>query len=190
VDAVVCQRCFSALPEPGGEEIRCTQCGAHARLMIYPALLRPPDRGRVGETLMIDGQSSCFYHPEKAASVPCETCGRFLCTLCDIELGDRHVCPGCLGSDESGARSGLDAQRSLPDTIALDLSLIPLIPIFWWAILFTAPMVLFLCIQYWNAETSLIRRGRWRLILALLISGSELVVIVTFFFFILLGTLA
>jgi len=55
---------------------------------------------------------------------------------------------------------------------------------------FTAPMVLFLCVRYWNAETSLVRRGRWRLILALLIAGAELVLIVTFFFYILLGMMA
>lgn len=190
MDAVVCQRCHSALPAFSNNEMRCSQCGAHAKLLAFPALLRPVVRGRTGETLIVDGQSSCFYHPEKAAVLPCETCGRFLCALCDIEIGDRHVCPGCLTSDESGARSGLDAQRTLPDTIALDLSIVPVLPIFWWIAVFTAPLVLFLCIQYWNTETSLVRRGRWRLILALLIAGSQLVLIVTFLFFMVLGMLA
>lgn len=190
MDAVICQRCHSALPAVGGDEVRCDQCGAHARLLLFPALLKPPQRGRAGDALLIDGQSSCFYHPEKAAVIPCETCGRFLCALCDIELGDRHVCPGCLASDESDARTGLDSQRALPDAVALDLAVVPIIPLFWWSSVFTAPMVLFLCVQYWNAETSVVRRGRWRLILALLIAGTQLVLIVTFFFFLVLGMMA
>ena len=190
MDAVVCQRCYSALPAFDDDEVRCVQCGAHARLLLFPALLTPPKRGRPGEALLVDGQSSCFYHPEKAAVIPCETCGRFLCTLCDIELGDRHVCPGCLASDESDARTGLDAQRALPDAVALDLALVSIIPLFWWVAVFTAPMVLFLCVQYWNTETSVVERGRWRLVLALLISITELVVIVTFLFFVVLGMVA
>lgn len=136
---------------------------------------------------MVDGQTSCFYHPEKAAVLPCETCGRFLCALCDIELGDRHVCPACLGSDASEARKGLDAERSLPDNIALDLSLLPIIPLFWWVAPFTAPMVLFICVRYWNAETSLVRSGRWRFIVALLLAGTELVIMISFLFFVILG---
>ncbi len=187
MDAVVCQRCFSALPALAGQEVRCAECRAHARLMVFPALLKPQERGTAAAPLLADGQSSCFYHPEKAATIPCDKCGRFLCTLCDIKLGDDHVCPGCLASDESDARKGLDAHRFLPDTVALDLAIVPLIPFFWGLMIFTAPMVLFLCVRYWNAETSLIQRGRWRMVLALLIAGTQLVLIVTFFFFVLLG---
>lgn len=187
MDAVVCQRCFTALPHSSREEVRCTRCGARARLALFPALLKPPEISRAGESLMVDGQTSCFYHPEKAAVLPCETCGRFLCALCDIELGDRHVCPACLGSDESEARKGLDAERSLPDNIALDLSLLPIIPLFWWVAPFTAPMVLFICVRYWNSETSLVRSGRWRFIVALLLAGTELVIMISFLFFVILG---
>jgi len=186
----VCQRCFGALPESRGQEVRCTQCGARTRLSVFPALLKPRERGRTGDALLVSDQSSCFYHPEKAAVLPCDTCGRFLCALCDVELGDKHVCPACLGSDESDASAGLVTNRSLPDSVALDLSIVGALPFFWWICVFTAPMVLFMCVQYWNAETSIVRHGRWRLILALLIAGSELVLIVTFFFFILLGMMA
>lgn len=187
MEAVVCQRCYSALPDSHGREVRCTQCGAHTRLSLFPALLKPPERGRAGDTLLVDGQSSCFYHPEKAAILPCQTCGRFLCALCDIELGDMHVCPACLGLTESEARKGLIVERALPENVALDLSILPLIPIFWWLAPFTAPMVLFVCVRYWNEETSLVRHGRWRFILALLLAGTQLVVMVTFLFFVLLG---
>ena len=189
MEAVVCQRCFGALPSSDGNEVRCTTCGARTHLSIFPALLKPLEQGRAGDALLVSDQSSCFYHPEKAAVLPCDSCGRFLCALCDVELGDKHVCPACLGSDESDASAGLVTQRSLPDSVALDLALVPIFPIFWWLSVFTAPMVLFICVQYWNAETSIVRRGRWRLVLALLIAGSELVLIVTFLFFILLGLL-
>ena len=55
----------------------CPACGVPVQVEIFPALFRPLARGRDGEALMVEGESSCFYHPQKKAVVPCQGCGRF-----------------------------------------------------------------------------------------------------------------
>lgn len=49
--------------------------------------------------MLVDpSDASCFFHAGKKAAVACETCGRFLCSLCDLEFGGRHICPPCLAA--------------------------------------------------------------------------------------------
>ena len=98
----------------------CPLCGVPVQIEIFPALFRPAARGRGGEALLVAGESSCFYHPQKKAVVPCDGCGRFLCALCDCQLQSEHFCPACL---ETGRQKGrikrLENQRTLYDAIAL-----------------------------------------------------------------------
>ena len=39
--------------------------------------------------------------PEHHHHLACDNCGRFLCSLCDVDIGAGHQCPACL---ESGKR--------------------------------------------------------------------------------------
>jgi hypothetical protein len=48
----------------------------------------------------MEGEAACFFHGEKRAERSCERCGRFICALCDMPLGDKHVCPKCLDSSK------------------------------------------------------------------------------------------
>src|SRR5688572_22347721 len=128
--------------------VRCTQCqvplavefyntgvthpcpGCHAQLRVeaFVALIQPPRPGVAAEQVLVEGESSCFFHPAKKAAVACDGCGRFLCTVCDIELSGQHLCPQCL---ESGKRTGklgqIDNQRTLYDSLALALATYPLL---------------------------------------------------------------
>jgi hypothetical protein len=151
----------------------CPACGVPVQVEIFPALFRPPTRGHGGETLMIEGESSCFYHPEKKAVVPCQGCGRFLCALCDCELHGEHFCPACL---EVGRRKGrikrLENQRTLYDGIALSLAILPML--FFYFTLLTAPMALFVALRYWNAPRSIVHRTRVRFIFAILLATLQI----------------
>src|SRR5262245_64413079 len=82
----------------------CPACGASLHIEVFPALFRRLAPGSAGEAVMLDGESSCFYHPQKKAVVPCAECGRFLCALCDCELNDQHFCPACLESGKKKKR--------------------------------------------------------------------------------------
>ena len=151
----------------------CPACRVPSQVEIFPALFRPPARGRDGEALMVEGESSCFYHPQKRAVVPCQGCGRFLCALCDCELHGEHFCPACLEvGRQKGRITRLENQRTLYDGIALSVAIVPLL-IFYFTIV-TAPIALYIGIRYWNAPRSIVHRTKIRLVLAILLATLQI----------------
>lgn len=147
----------------------CPACGVPLQIEVFPALFRKIAPGQSGEAIMIEGESSCFYHPQKKAVVPCDGCGRFLCALCDCALDDRHFCPACLETGRTkGKIKNLENQRTLYDSIALALAIFPML-IFYFTII-TAPMTLFVVIRYWKAPSSILRRTKIRFLAAMVIS--------------------
>src|SRR5437879_2481038 len=101
-----CPKCKASLGESffnRTDRTPCTGCEDQLQVEVYPAVFRPASTGRDGELLMVEGESSCFFHPQKKAVVACEGCGRFLCALCDCELHGQHFCPSCL---ETGKKKG------------------------------------------------------------------------------------
>jgi hypothetical protein len=152
----------------------CPACRVPLHVEVFPALFRPPARGRGGEALMVEGESSCFYHPQKKAIVPCQGCGRFLCALCDCELRGEHFCPACL---EVGRQKGriqrLENQRTLYDGIALSAAVLPLL-IFYFTVV-TAPIALYIALRYWNAPRSIVHRTKIRLVMAIIVATLQII---------------
>ena len=172
-----CPKCQASLTEVYLNRptlLPCLLCGAPLQVEVFPALFRRIAPGSAGEALVVENEASCFYHPQKKASRPCDACGRFLCALCDCELHGEHFCPACL---ESGKRKGkikrLENERTLYDNIALALALFPLL-IFYFTII-TAPMSLFMAIRYWNAPRSIVHPTRLRLVLAIILASLQMV---------------
>jgi hypothetical protein len=123
---------------------------------------------------MSDVEASCFYHPDKQAVTTCSNCGRFLCSLCDIELNNRHMCPACLESGKKKRRiKDLENHRFRYDKLVLLLALLPIL--LWPFTLITAPLTVIIAIKYWNAPSSIIKKSRFRLILALIPAGIQIV---------------
>ena len=147
----------------------CRSCGVPLQVEVFPALFRKINPGQSAEAVLIEGESGCFFHPQKKAVRPCDGCGRFLCALCDCELNGQHFCPTCLETGKSkGKIKSLENQRTRYDTIALGLAILPML-IFYFTII-TAPMTLFIAIRYWNASQSIVRGRRVRFILAIIIA--------------------
>ena len=147
----------------------CPACGVPLQVEVFPAFFRKIGAGLGGETIMVEGESSCCYHPQKKAALPCDGCGRFLCALCDCALDGRHFCPTCLETGKTkGNIKSLDNRRTLYDGIALALAIYPMV-IFYFTII-TAPMALFVAIRYWKTPQSILRRTRIRAIAAIIIS--------------------
>jgi hypothetical protein len=157
-----------------GETAPCPGCASPLQVEVFPALFRPIQIGRGGEAVVVDTQSSCFYHPQKKAAMHCEGCGRFLCALCDCELHGKHYCPQCL---ETGKKKGkiksIENERTLYDSIALGLAIVPLL-IFYVTFL-TAPMAIYVAIRYWKAPRSIVHRTRVRLVLALIFASLQII---------------
>jgi hypothetical protein len=180
MEKVSCTQCHQ--PIPAGcyitpDFVRCPSCQVPIKIDLFPAFVRGLQPGKPGEVLT-DDQASCFYHPQKKAVIPCDHCGRFLCALCDVEFGNKHVCPACLDAGRKKGRIvNLDRHRVVYDSAVLRLALIPMITVWFTAV--TAPAALYLAIRHWNSPTSLVRRTRVRFILAIVLSGFQILAWVT-----------
>jgi LSD1 subclass zinc finger protein len=174
-NAVACTGCGTLLPVLSGtglKTIRCARCDAELRVELFPAFFRGLGPGRAGEALGADGESSCFYHERKRAAAVCEECGRFLCSLCEVRIAGRLICPACI---ERGRAEGnlemLVTRRTLYDGIALSLSVLPLL--FFFMTVVTAPMALFVAIRFWKKPGSILPRSKIRFILAILFASLQ-----------------
>ena len=173
---IQCPKCQAWLLEGVFNQLElspCPACGVPLQAEVFPALFRRINPGQSGEAIMIEGESSCFYHPEKKAVLPCQGCGRFLCALCDCELNGQHFCPACLETGKTkGKIKSLENQRTLYDSIALSLAIYPLL-IFYFTLV-TAPVVLFVAIRYWNTPLSIVHRTKIRYVLAIVLAFMQI----------------
>jgi len=169
---VQCPKCQALLLEGifnQPELSPCPSCGVPLQVEIFPALFRKINPGQSGEALMVEGESCCFFHPQKKALLPCGSCGRFLCALCDCELNGQHYCPACLEAGKTkGKIKSLENQRTLYDSIALSLAIYPLL-IFYFTLI-TAPATLFIAIRFWKSPISLVRRSKIRFVVAIILA--------------------
>lgn len=168
--ALCCTRCTAPLP---GDQLNasgmttCRACGSPLRVAVFPALLAGIAPGRTGEALRADDEASCYYHLAKRAVVPCDNCGRFLCALCDVEMGSRHLCPACIEvGDGHKMLTDLDPSRVQYDTMALLLAAIPFGA--------TGVLALFLAVRHWKRPMSLAPRSRARWVLAIAIAFGQI----------------
>lgn len=123
--------------------------------------------------MLESGVASCFYHPQKQAVVPCDRCGRFLCSLCQVDFLGQNWCPQCIqASSEKGQLAQLDQSRKLYDNMALMLAIFPAFLI--WPTIVTAPVTVYLCIRYWRAPSSIVPRSKARFVIAIALAALEL----------------
>jgi hypothetical protein len=154
-----------------GDLAPCPRCGASLQVELFPAYFRPIATGRDGEVLLVEGESSCFYHPQKKAAVPCDACGRFLCALCDCEVKGRHLCPACLESGHKKKKiAGLEDMRVLHRYQALVLALLPLG--------ITGIAAVWMALWYRKEPGSIVRPMRWAFPVALVFGGLQTLAVV------------
>lgn len=171
-----CTRCGTPLPGAALVAGRWTCGGCEALLDVwaFPALWQAPPSATPGEALSVEGEAACFYHPHKRAAVVCDGCGRYLCSLCDVLVGDAHYCPGCLETGKlKTTAASLETQRTLWDQIALSLAVLPML-VFYMTVL-TAPIAIVLGIRHWKTPGSLVRRSRWRFVVAIALGALQLI---------------
>jgi hypothetical protein len=175
---IECPKCKSALNENiinSPVLTRCSGCGVHLRADVFPAAYRRTENGKPSESLKNTKEAGCFYHPDKRAVIHCSMCGRFLCALCDLEFGERNLCPACLEiGNKKQQLENLANDRILYDNIALFLSVIPFTFILWFLSFITAPAALFVVIRYWKAPSSLLPRSKVRFVVAFILAGLQI----------------
>jgi hypothetical protein len=153
--------------------IHCPSCDAQLNINAFPALFRDKASGASGDALLADQEASCFFHPHKPAVTPCDACGRFVCSLCDVEFDGQHLCPSCI---ETGKRKRkikkLENRRTIYDSMALSVAILPMLVIYFTFI--TAPIAVYMSIRYWNAPTSIIPRTKMRFIAAFIVGCVQI----------------
>jgi hypothetical protein len=179
--AIPCPNCARAIPPEYwniSEQAACRGCGELIAVRAFPALARGI-QATPADAVLAQGEASCFYHPANRAALPCDSCGRFLCALCDLDLDGRHLCPVCLERGVTVDKDpSLEERRVQYDTLALHLATWPVLT-FWFPI-FTAPTAFYLVIRHWRTPMSILPRSRFRLWLALLLSTAEILAIAAF----------
>jgi hypothetical protein len=172
---ITCSKCRSSLAGAvfNTDTTFCPNCGVPTIAQVFPAYLSEPEKVKLEDTFLFEEEASCFYHPNKKAVTPCSACGRFLCSLCDVEIDNQHLCPVCI---ETGRRkrkiATLENHRTLYDRLALALVLAPTI-LFWPFVVFwpfTAITAIVVALWFWKAPSSILPRTRWRNILAIVLA--------------------
>ena len=170
---IPCARCSMPLPDRAlgaGSAVGCTLCGAENQVRVFPAALRAPAPVRVETAL--EGEAACFDHPGKRAVAACNHCGRFVCDLCSVAFGNETWCPSCVTAKSSGAGGvKLEISRTLYDSIALSAPLLSFL--MWPVMVITAPGTVVFSILKWRQPLSLVRRNRWRFVMAILLGLVE-----------------
>lgn len=168
---ILCSKCQA--PQPlellsTGVPFSCPKCNAALRISVFPAIHRDIGPGAVAEKAILDSEATCFFHADKKAAIVCDVCGRFLCTLCDVPIGGRHLCPKCIEAGrEKKTLTSLETYRTTYPNIALSLAFFPILV--WPVTLITAPITVFLVLYGWRKPPSLTGgKRRFGMILALL----------------------
>jgi hypothetical protein len=139
---------------------RCPYCEMKLQIRSWPI-----SRQNTNAAPAMAEQATCFFHPEKAFQSCCQRCGRFMCALCDLQLGSEHVCPTCFERGRADAGRGGKAEWRhrdlLYDSMAISLSWMWILV--WPVYVVALPVAIFLHVKYGKAPRAyLIPRSGWR----------------------------
>lgn len=127
----------------------------------------------------VDGDAVCFFHPSNRAALACDSCGRFLCTICDLPLGSRHLCPNCLSSGLGKDKiPEIVPRRFLWARTAFWIGLLPVIlGLFLWPFfVVTGPTAVIVALVGWKRPGSLVRgRQRWAAVTGIVLGLLQVV---------------
>ena len=138
------------------------------------------------EAPLEEGETACFYSPNRRATNSCAHCGVFISDAWAAQWGTETVCLKCLELLRNKTKDlRYEAARTLWDNVALGIAVMPFIiaaALLCTLILYpfagmvlgltiiTSPAAIFVAMRYWNSPRSLVPRGPWRLIAALVFS--------------------
>ena len=158
VAAVICPHCSTEIPA-NSEWRDCPYCQKWLQIRVWPVV-----RQKTAATAALTDQATCFFHPDKAVQACCHRCGRFVCALCDLQLGEEHICPTCFerGRADSNEKKAEWRYRDvLYDSIAVTIGWAWIL--IWPTIILALPTLIFLHVKYRKAPRSyLIPRSGWR----------------------------
>ena len=190
---VRCSACGYHIPVAvfaSSREGACPLCRRPVQAVLLPAMSHVPHAGppALPEEPPAPGEPTCFYSPNRRAVRTCSHCGVFVSEAWSAQWGSEHVCLKCLDELRSRRKDArFQVRRVLWDNIALGTALLPFlicVPLLLLgpigmvlmamfalpASLISAPLALGFSIYAWKKPRSLVPRGPWRLVWALVLS--------------------
>ncbi len=185
-DVLICERCHTFLPLSAANRngpVSCDRCSAVMTVDIFPAAFRATENGSDGSVLIDSENAGCYIHEERPAVASCGSCGKFLCSLCDVALLDDHYCTNCLEALQADPGKGaqLRSEYRRWEVLAAWLSL-PALLFMPFLFVFFSPAALVLAVMGWHAPRGPV--GRPRLLAGLLIVAHLLLIGLMIAFFI------
>ena len=180
---IQCLRCGNTLELPPAPTVpvavACRACSTRQEYVTFPAFGRGIAPGKAADPVMMEGEGACFFHPRKRADVPCDLCGRFLCALCDLEVGGKHVCPGCLTTAKStGVLLAMERHRFIPESAALSLVCVGIVlPL----AIVTGPLAIYFAVRSFTGKGSLVGRRTLAAVIALLLAVLQIAAAIMMF---------
>jgi hypothetical protein len=169
----ICRRLLSPSQWNLSEYAACPNCRASTRTLVFPAINRsafsnPPVPRN-------EAEASCFFHPAARADHLCDSCGRFLCSLCTVSFGVQKLCPDCIFRKRKQSSDPLlRDQAILFDNWALLLLTLPVLCLLYIYLGLVFSAVAFaLVIIGWKRQRTLTPRSRYRFTLAALLALVE-----------------
>ena len=161
--SIQCHRCQWKLPT-GRNELQglttCPSCYTRLSVYLFPAWGRATQVGTAAQPISDSQEAACFFHADKRAVIPCDQCGRFLCSLCDFPIGNRHYCGSCVEKSAQGTHLGeLERNRKRWDIQIWYWLVLPIFVCFY-LIPITSIVAIVLGIQKRNVLPSLVSRSR------------------------------
>ena len=158
---LACPNCQSAIHLESLQplaEVPCPQCNRRLTVARFPQFFLEKSPTLRPEKRVADDDAACFFHPENRATLSCEKCGRFICSVCDLPLGAEHLCPACLTSGLADAKlPQLVTKRFIWSKVALALGFLPLFfgPLFFPLFIVTGSLCFYLAIASFRRPGSL-----------------------------------
>ncbi|VGO14334.1 hypothetical protein PDESU_02893 [Pontiella desulfatans] len=175
-----CGHPFAAhLYNHGDAAAPCDVCKTKLTIHALPALYRPI--GKSAEALEARlSEAVCFHHADKKAEQVCDDCGRFLCGLCSLPIGEETLCASCLGlRRKSEGMHALKPKQMRFDKLAMMLSVasvVIMLPM-WFTVVVPMGVALagiYVAIRYWKRKPELAAGFRARMVVAILLAiGSS-----------------
>ncbi len=157
----------------------CLACKRSLQVLVFPSFVeantpKPP----LLPDPPAEGESVCFYNPSRRATKDCKHCGVLISDLWAAQWGSDTVCLKCLDHLRAkGKDERFETGRTLWGNVVFALAAWPFIPpltAMYCMMTVTAPAAFFLGLWHWRTPGSLVTRGRWRLVLGLILALLEL----------------